>query len=56
MLDPNGRKEVLKAVSELNKKENVTVVLITHYMEEAAQADRVLVMSRGEIVMEGTPK
>ena len=56
MLDPNGRKEVLKAVSELNKKENVTVVLITHYMEEAIDADRVIVMDDGSIVMDGVPR
>ena len=56
MLDPNGRKEVLKAVSELNKKENVTVVLITHYMEEVIYADRVFVMDEGKVVMQGTPR
>ena len=56
MLDPNGRKEVLKAVSELNKKENVTVVLITHYMEEVIEADQVFVMDKGHVVMHGTPK
>ena len=56
MLDPNGRKEVLKAVSELNKKENVTVVLITHYMEEVIDADQVFVMDEGHVVMHGTPK
>ena len=56
MLDPNGRKEVLKAVSELNKKENVTVVLITHYMEEVIHANNVYVMDGGNVVMQGTPK
>lgn len=56
MLDPNGRKEVLKAVRELNKKENVTVILITHYMEEVIHADRVFVMDGGNLVMEGTPR
>lgn len=56
MLDPNGRKEVLKAVSELNKKENVTVVLITHYMEEVIHANKVYVMDRGNVVMQGTPR
>lgn len=56
MLDPNGRKEVLEAVRELNKKENVTVILITHYMEEVIHADRVYVMDGGNIVMEGTPR
>ena len=56
MLDPNGRKEVLKAVRELNKKEGVTVILITHYMEEVVFADDVYVMDRGHIVMHGVPK
>lgn len=56
MLDPNGRKEVLEAVRELNRQENVTVILITHYMEEVIQADRVYVMDSGEVVMQGTPR
>lgn len=56
MLDPNGRKEVIKTVLELNKKENITVILITHYMEEVIDADRVVVMDEGKIVMDGTPK
>ena len=56
MLDPNGRHEVLEAVSELNKKENVTVILITHYMEEVINADKVYVMDSGKIVMQGTPR
>lgn len=56
MLDPNGRKEVLKAVRELNQKEGVTVILITHYMEEVVFADRVFVMDSGKIVMQGTPR
>ena len=56
MLDPNGRKEVLEAVHQLNRQENVTVVLITHYMEEVIDADRVVVMDDGHVVMEGTPK
>ena len=56
MLDPNGRKEVLKAVSELNKKEKVTVVLITHYMEEVIHANKVYVMDGGNVVMQGTPR
>ena len=55
MLDPNGRKEVLAAVHQLNKQENVTVVLITHYMEEVIDADHVIVMDGGHVVMEGTP-
>lgn len=56
MLDPNGRKEVLEAVRELNKQEGVTVILITHYMEEVVHADKVYVMDSGEVVMQGTPK
>lgn len=56
MLDPNGRKEVLEAVRELNRQENVTVILITHYMEEVIHADRVYVMDSGRIVMQGTPR
>lgn len=56
MLDPNGRKEVLKAVRELNEKEGVTVILITHYMEEVVFADNVFVMDQGKIVMQGTPR
>lgn len=56
MLDPNGRQEVLEAVRELNKQEGVTVILITHYMEEVVHADKVYVMDSGEVVMQGTPK
>ena len=56
MLDPNGRKEVLKAVRELNQKENVTVILITHYMEEVVFADDVYVMDSGHVVMHATPR
>lgn len=56
MLDPNGRKEVIRAVRELNRKKGVTVILITHYMEEVIHADKVYVMDSGQIVMEGTPK
>lgn len=56
MLDPNGRKEVLEAVHELNKKEGITVILITHYMEEVIDSDRVFVMDQGHIVMQGTPR
>ncbi|MDO5136257.1 MAG: energy-coupling factor transporter ATPase [Eubacteriales bacterium] len=56
MLDPNGRREVLEAVRELNRKERVTVILITHYMEEVIHADQVYVMDSGEVVMQGTPR
>lgn len=56
MLDPAGRREVLEAVHRLNKEEKVTVILITHHMDEAVDADRVLVMDKGKIAMDGTPK
>ncbi len=56
MLDPIGRKEVIKTIHELNQKEGITVVLITHYMEEVIDADRVIVMDEGKIVMDGTPR
>lgn len=56
MLDPNGRKEVIDTVRELNKTEHVTVILITHYMEEVVVADKVYVMDKGHIVMRGTPR
>lgn len=56
MLDPNGRKEVIEAVEKLRKEKNVTVILITHYMEEVIDADQVFVMDEGHVVMHGTPK
>lgn len=56
MLDPRGREEVMKTLLKLNREEKMTVVLITHYMEEAAQADRVIVMDSGHVVMEGAPR
>lgn len=56
MLDPMGRKEVLQAVKELNEKENITILWITHYMEEVVEADRVIVMDKGRIVLEGSPR
>lgn len=56
MLDPVGRREVLQAVRELNQKEHITVLWITHYMEEVVEADQVIVMNRGKIVMEGIPR
>ena len=56
MLDPNGRREVMATIRNLNKTQGVTVVLITHHMDEAAQADRLIVMSDGKIVQDGPPK
>ncbi len=56
MLDPMGREEVMKAIHRLNKEMGITIVLITHFMDEAVQADRVVVMDGGKIVMQGTPK
>lgn len=56
MLDPNGRKEVLSTIMSLNKAEEVTVLLITHHMDEVIYADKVLVMDQGRIVMQGTPR
>lgn len=56
MLDPNGRKEVISTVRELNEKEKVTILLITHYMDEVIFADQVIVMDSGKIVMKGTPR
>ncbi|MHC1720037.1 MAG: energy-coupling factor transporter ATPase [Clostridiaceae bacterium] len=56
MLDPSGRKEVMKTILDLNKTYNITIVLITHYMEEAVEADRIIVMDEGKITLEGTPR
>lgn len=56
MLDPNGRKEVIRTVRDLNQKEKVTVLLITHYMDEVIHADKVIVMDSGKVVMQGTPR
>ncbi len=56
MLDPEGRKSVIKTARELNKKEKITIILITHYMEEVTIADYVYVMSSGQVRMEGTPR
>lgn len=56
MLDPNGRKEVIDTVMKLNKDEGITIVLITHYMDEAVKADRVVVMDNGKIMLDGTPR
>lgn len=56
MLDPSGRKEVMETIKELNKNYGITVVLITHYMDEAAQADRIVVVDGGRIMMDGIPR
>lgn len=56
MLDPDGRREVISTALELNKTEGVTVILITHYMEEVVNADKVIVMDKGKVVMQGTPR
>lgn len=56
MLDPNGRKEVIRAVRALNQVEGITIILITHYMEEVIYSDKVFVMDKGKVVLEGTPK
>ena len=56
MLDPNGRREVIRTIHELNRAEGITVLLITHYMEEAIEADRIIVMDDGRIVMDGQPR
>ncbi|MDE7279476.1 MAG: energy-coupling factor transporter ATPase, partial [Oscillospiraceae bacterium] len=56
MLDPKGRKEVLKTIRKLNADFGITIILITHYMEEAALADRIVVMDNGEIIMDGVPR
>ncbi|HHW58214.1 MAG TPA: energy-coupling factor transporter ATPase [Clostridia bacterium] len=56
MLDPIGRKEVISTIKKLNKEEGITVILITHFMEEVVEADRVIVMDDGKVVLDGTPK
>lgn len=56
MLDPSGRKEVIDTILKLNKEEGITILLITHFMEEAAKADRIVVMDSGNVVLEGTPR
>ena len=56
MLDPKGRREVVETISRLNKDKNITVVLITHHMDEAAKADRVVVLHRGKVALDGTPR
>lgn len=56
MLDPSGRREVIRTIQELREKENIIVILITHYMEEVIHADRIYVMDKGEVVLDGTPR
>ncbi len=56
MLDPKGRKEVIDTIMKLNREKNITIILITHYMDEAALADRVIVFDRGKAVLDGTPE
>lgn len=56
MLDPVGRREVLQAVRELNQKEHITIIWVTHYMEEAVEADNIIVMNQGKIALQGTPQ
>ena len=56
LLDPNGRKEVIRTAHELNRKKGVTIILITHSMEEVVDADKVIVMDQGKVVMQGTPR
>ena len=56
MLDPNGRKSVIKTARKLNREEGITIILITHYMEEVIEADHIFVMDDGKVVMQGNPK
>jgi len=56
MLDPIGRSDVMRTIKQLNREKGVTVVIITHHMDEAAQADRLVVMAKGKVVADGTPK
>lgn len=56
MLDPSGRREVMKTIKQLNKEHNITILIITHYMDEAAQAERVIVMDKGKIIMDDAPR
>ncbi|SHK55730.1 energy-coupling factor transporter ATPase [Tepidibacter formicigenes] len=56
MLDPSGRKEVINTIKKLNKKDNITIIHITHFMEEAVDADRIIVMEKGKVVMQGAPR
>ena len=56
MLDPSGRKEVLDTIIDLNRNYGITVILITHYMDEAAKADRIVVMDKGKLILDGKPR
>ena len=56
MLDPSGRAEVIRSIRELNQKKGITIILITHYMEETVDADRIILMDQGKLVLDGTPK
>jgi energy-coupling factor transport system ATP-binding protein len=56
MLDPQGRKEVMKTIRRLNREHGITIILITHYMDEASRCDRVIVMDKGKVVLDDTPK
>ena len=56
MLDPMGRQEVMESIMRLNREQGITVIMITHYMEEAAMADRILVLDNGDVLLEGTPE
>lgn len=56
MLDPSGRKDIIRTIKDLNKNSNITIVLITHYMEEAIDADRIMVIDKGKIIIEGSPR
>jgi energy-coupling factor transport system ATP-binding protein len=56
MLDPSGRKDILRTIEDLNKNNNMTIILITHYMEEAINADRIMVIDNGKAIIEGSPR
>ena len=56
MLDPNGRRSVIRTAQKLNREEGITIILITHYMEEVVEADHIFVMDSGKVVMEGSPR
>ena len=56
MLDPSGRKEVINTIKRLNSEYDITIILITHFMEEAVEADRIIVMDKGKLIMDGNPR